>query len=358
MRLGNLGQFLHVPCIGIDAVVGTDGSFGDGQAWIEHQIRIDFQPRAQTGTDRTGALRRVETEKTRLQLGDVLARVIDAGIPLGIYGRLLFVDIKQLDDTIADGQRLFDGLGHTRLQRGVHRQAVDDDLDVMFVFLVERREFVQRIDDAVDAGTGETLTAILLGNMGELALFVFHDRREDQQFRAASDLHDFVDDGLGRPAVDGLAADRTVRYADTGEQQTQIIIDLGDRGDRRARVARRRLLVDGNRRAEAVDLIDVRLFHQSQELSGIAGKALDVASLPLGIDGIEGQTGLTRPAQSGNHHELVARYLNTDILQVVFPSSDDLQYIRHNTQLYHFFAGLDHPATLTETITTLMIAYF
>ena len=46
---------------------------------------------------------------------------------------------------------------------------------------------------------------------------------------------------------------------------------------------------------------------------------LDVPPLPLGIDGVEGQRRLARPAQSRDHDEPVARDRHIDVLTVVLP---------------------------------------
>src|SRR3712207_8340884 len=45
--------------------------------------------------------------------------------------------------------------------------------------------------------------------------------------------------------------------ADARPEQAQVVVDLRDRADRRARVARGRLLVDGDRRRQALDRVDV-----------------------------------------------------------------------------------------------------
>jgi hypothetical protein len=57
-----------------------------------------------------------------------------------------------------------------------------------------------------------------------------------------------------------------------------------DRGLREAA-----LLVDGDRGREALDEVDVGLVHLPQELAGVGGERLDVAALPLGVDGVEGE---------------------------------------------------------------------
>jgi len=42
-----------------------------------------------------------------------------------------------------------------------------------------------------------------------------------------------------------------------------------------------------------------------------------MAPLPLRVDRVEGERGLARPAQPGNHGERVSRYFDVDILEVV-----------------------------------------
>ena len=81
--------------------------------------------------------------------------------------------------------------------------------------------------------------------------------------------------------------------------------------------ARGRFLLNRDRRREALDEVDVGLVHQLQELPGVGGQALDVPALALGIQGVERQAGLARTAQPGDHHQLVARDVQVDVLEVV-----------------------------------------
>src|SRR5262245_43479673 len=109
-----------------------------------------------------------------------------------------------------------------------------------------------------------------------------------------------------------------VRDADPGEQQPEMVVDLGHGPDRRPGVARRALLVDGDGRREAVDLVDVRLLHLAQELPGVGAQALDIAALTLGVDRVEREAALTAAREPGDHDESVARERDRDVLEVVF----------------------------------------
>ena len=100
-------------------------------------------------------------------------------------------------------------------------------------------------------------------------------------------------------------------------EQAQVVVDLGDRADGGARVVRGRLLLDRDRRREALDHVDIGLVHQLQELPGIRRQALDVAALALGIERIERQARLARARQAGDHDEAIPRDVEIDVLQVV-----------------------------------------
>src|SRR5439155_3193989 len=104
-----------------------------------------------------------------------------------------------------------------------------------------------------------------------------------------------------------------VRHADAGVEEAEVVVDLGDGADRRSWVARRRLLVDRDRRRQAFDELDVRLVHLPEELPGVGRQGLDVAALALGVDRVEGQAGLAGPGEPRQHDELVARQLDADV---------------------------------------------
>ena len=176
---------------------------------------------------------------------------------------------------------------------------------------------------AVDLHAREALGAQLLEHAPVLALAPADDGRHHHEAGALLELHDLVDDLLGRLAGDRLAADVAVRMADARPQQAQVVVDLGDGADRRARVARRRLLVDRDRRRQALDRVDVGLVHLAEELARVGAQRLDVAALPLGVDRVERQRRLARARQAGDDHERVARERQRDVLEVVLASARD-----------------------------------
>ena len=134
---------------------------------------------------------------------------------------------------------------------------------------------------------------------------------------------DCVDDLLHRLAADHLPAVQAVRHAGARVEQAQVVVDLRHRGDGGPRVLRDALLVDGDGRGEAVDVVDVGLLHEAEELAGVGGERLDVTALALGVDGVEGEGGLPGAAQPRDDDEAVARNLDRDVLEVVLTGAGD-----------------------------------
>jgi hypothetical protein len=73
-----------------------------------------------------------------------------------------------------------------------------------------------------------------------------------------------------------------------------VVDDLGDRAHGRARPALDRLLVDGDGRREALDVVDGRLLHAPEELPGVGREGLEEAPLALAEERVEGQRALAR----------------------------------------------------------------
>jgi len=119
------------------------------------------------------------------------------------------------------------------------------------------------------------------------ALLLPHDRCEDGDGLSPECILDLAGNGIGRLLLDTYVVHRAVGRADTGIEETQVIIYLCYRPHRRAGILRRRLLFDGYRRREAIDGVDVGFVHQPQELACIGRERLDVSPLTLCVYGIE-----------------------------------------------------------------------
>ncbi len=92
---------------------------------------------------------------------------------------------------------------------------------------------------------------------------------QDQQPGPGRKALDGIDDFLGRLLPDFPSADRAVGKADPGVEQAQVVVGLGHRPDGRARVVGDTLLINGNRRGEPFDVIDVGLVELPEKLAGV-----------------------------------------------------------------------------------------
>ena len=232
-----------------------------------------------------------------------------------------------LGHALGDAQRRLERVGEPSLDAVSTHEAVDDDLDRVLLVAFEIHLVGELVELAVDDGPGEALR----GQVGQQrvvgALAAADDRRQDLEAGALRELEDPVDDLLGRLTGDHRAVGRAVGHADAGEEQAEVVVDLGDRADRRARVARRALLVDGDGRRQPLDEVDVGLVHLPEELPGVGGQRLDVAPLALGVDGVERQRRLAGTGQAGEHDQSVAGEVERDVAQVVLTGTTDDQSI-------------------------------
>ncbi len=247
------------------------------------------------------------------------------GVVLRLVDRVLagLAGVERLVGELGDGQpvgelqRGLDGIGEPGAEVCSHHDAVDHDVDVVLVFLVERRHLGDLVEGAVDLDALKALLLQLGQFLAVFALAAAHDRRGDEQAGAFLQRQHAVDHLRNGLALDRQAGRRRIGHADTGEQQPHVVVDLGDRADGGARVAAGRLLLDGDGRRQAVDLVDVRLLHHLQELARVGRQALDVAALALGVDRVEGERRLAGAGQAGHDDEAVARQVDVDVLEVV-----------------------------------------
>ncbi len=305
---------------------GADGAVFDRQLGVDHHLgSVDPHQGAEPRAVRAGAVRAVEGEEPGRDLGQ--AEAADrAGVVLRQHLFGLAFD-RQYHQAAGHPQGGLERAGDPLLEPFLDHQAVDDQVDVVFLLLVERRQLAGKVVGlAVDPRPHEAFARHLLELLLVFALLAAHVGRQDLQLGLGRQSQHPVDHLLHRLRADRGAVVRAMGHADRGVEQAQVVVDLGDRADGRARVARDRFLLDRDRRREAVDRVDVGLLHLLEELPGIGRKRFHVAPLALGEEGVESERRLARAGNAGDHHQAVARDLEGRILQIVFArtAQDDL----------------------------------
>ncbi len=139
----------------------------------------------------------------------------------------------------------------------------------MLDIFVKLYALVKRIIVAVHSYANVSRALELFEFLAVLALSAAHHRREQLQFSSAA-LHNFVAYLVYGLPLYRSAALWTVRLSYTRVKQAQIIVNLGHSSDRRARIVRGGFLVDGHGGRQALDIIDVRLLHLTEEHTRIA----------------------------------------------------------------------------------------
>ena len=206
-------------------------------------------------------MRAVKTKGARLDLGQAGA-TLDTGKMFAVHAVNRVVPVAYIadhDDAIAQPQGCFDRIaqpGHVRarpiLTRGpflgmADHNAINDCFNRVHLVAIQVRHFVDLVDLAVDAQAHKALLLQLFKDILMIALAIFDHRSQDQQAAAIFHADDAVHD-LGRRLLGNcLATGGAVGLTNAGIEQTQVVVNLGHRADRRAGIAPRALLVNRNR---------------------------------------------------------------------------------------------------------------
>ena len=324
---GVFHQLLFPQAHGLAAPAG-DGAFVDRLALVgDDQILVDADDFAVALAAGTGTQRVVEAEQVFGGLFEGDSVGLEARRKL--LGSLVGQDAAH---AVAVGERAGHGVAQARgeLLVGGDAQAVDDHRQL--VGPDGGIEFRQQLLD-------ETCAAVVLHALDAVA----HEQRQllddalplggdqrrcDERFRSLAEREDV----LGH-VVDVVALHLAARYgregaADAGEEQFEVVVDLGGGADRRTRVARVDLLLDGDGRRDPRDEVDVGLVDLAQKLPGVGRQALHVAALPLGEDRVEGQGRFARAGEARDDGERVVRDFHLDVSEVVYPRSLDMDAFR------------------------------
>src|SRR5579864_2893396 len=134
------------------------------------------------------------------------------------------------------------------------------------------------------------------------------------------------------------------------------MIDLGERRHVALAAPATGALLDGDGGRNAEDRIDVGTRGRLHELPGIGVQRLEVTTLALVEEDVEGERRLARARDAGDHRKAIARYLHVDPLEVVLAGlvDDDraapapVAAVVAGRRLRHHRRGLIRPVRLTR----------
>jgi hypothetical protein len=261
----------HLEVVGVAAVPAAHRAGRQRQLRMaDHARRIEELGHAQAVAARAGAHRRIEREQPRFQFRQ---RVVAdrAGVLRREQQRLALRRVHGLHDrhAVAQLQRGLERFGEALLDVRARLEAVDHRLDGVLLAQRQRRHRVDLVQHAVHAHPHVALRAQLVEHLLLLALALAHHRCQQHPALRSQGLVPFHRQHLVDHLADRLRFQReavvgAARRADARVQQAQVVVDLGDRADRGARVVAGRLLLDRDRRAQPLDVVDVGLVHHDR----------------------------------------------------------------------------------------------
>src|SRR5262249_41138942 len=160
------------------------------------------------------------------------------------------------------------------------------------------------------AGRAATELARSLEDLLVEALSAAHDRGDELAPPGTQVLPQAVGDLRARLRMDRAIAARAMLLTDLRIQQPQVVIDLGDRRDGGLASPPARALFDRDRRRNAEQELDVGFGEHLEELPRISRQAVNVTTLSLRIDDVEGQRRLPRAGKAGHHDDCIARHVD------------------------------------------------
>ena len=288
-----LGQALqHAEVVAIAPVPAFDGAAGEAECGEgDHARGVEELVVAQAVTGGAGTHGGVERKQPWLQLGNriVAHRAGELGVEEVFHAA---VHLQRNRTATCQAQCGFKALGQTLFQVRAHLDAVDHHIDVVLLGFLEFGQVLGFHGLAVDAKTHITLGLHVGKHFQKLAFLLARHGGEDHELgffgQGQHRIHHLAH-GL---ALQWQVVVRAKRRAGAGEQQAQVVMDLGNCAYRGPRVVAGGLLLDADGGRQAFDHVHIGLVHQLQKLACVGGQAFHITALALGIQGVKRQAGL------------------------------------------------------------------
>jgi hypothetical protein len=197
-----------------------------------------------------------------------------------------------LEKTVAHEQRAHDAGLEGFLVLPADDETVDDRVHVLDRVVIDLHVVREVHRFAVHDETPAAFLPNLREDDVELFSVDLEDGRTELDFRALRQRENRVEDLAGRAAGCRLLRPRAMRFGDRRKQQIQIARDVGHGANGRPRVARERLLLDGDDRRQPEHEVHVRLRDLRDEPLRVARQRFHIPPLPFRVDRVEGQARL------------------------------------------------------------------
>ena len=262
--------------VAVAPVPALDGAAGQAQRRKRHHARrVKELLHSEAVAGRARSHGRVEREQARLEFRDRITAhgagelgVEEVGLRLALTptlsrgesefihpparwerARVKVMHFERDGATAGQAQRGFETLGQALREFRAHLDAVDHDVDVVLLGLLQGRQIVVLERLAIDSEPHIALRLHLGKQVEELALFLARHGRENHQpgaCRQGQHCVHHLAHGLGLQRQIVLGAKRR---ASAGKQQAQVIVDFGDCAHGGARIVRGGFLLDRDRGA-------------------------------------------------------------------------------------------------------------
>ena len=147
--------------------------------------------------------------------------------------RLIVLDVRDAQDPMTKIQRRFHGIRQATSLTGIERDAVDDDIDNVLSSPVHLRHVFQAVRFPIDPNSS---IALLFESLPQLIVGCTHCYflgSQQQQSRPGGPRQQLVDDLISGLSLHGDVARRTIRLSYSRKQNTQVVVYLGHRANRR-----------------------------------------------------------------------------------------------------------------------------
>ncbi len=296
-----------------------DGAFAQGFARVgDHQPEIDADHAAEPAARLARTVRRVEGEEGGLRIGvaQVAFGAVQAGGEAPDVGLALIGQHVDVDAAAAALERRFDRLQRTHALGALQAEPVGHYVEQL-ALAGGRFDHAFGLHPRV-AADGQPLRHFVGGGAGGQ----FHGEGHHQAgIGLARAREQFRVDRLRRVVAHRQRGLPVEQLRGAGEQQLEVVVELGHRADRRARAAHRVGLVDRDGRRHALDAVDLGAVHAVEKLARVGAEGLDVAALAFGVERVEDQAGLARPGRTGDHGHFAGTQVEVEVLEVVLTGS-------------------------------------